>query len=117
MQSTSTHNGDYRKYIKLETTSSTDLEKTTLTEERVSSNMNENGVKIFITIAVCATIIVTTAIIGGYYYNMNDRNRMSQNIENAINKGVDPISVKCAYETTVNSTCIAYAATAAAKAK
>ena len=42
---------------------------------------------------------------------------MSQNIENAINKGVDPISVKCAYETTVNSTCIAYAATAAAKAK
>ena len=48
---------------------------------------------------------------------MNDRNRMSQNIENAINKGVDPISVKCAYETTVNSTCIAYAATAAAKAK
>lgn len=78
---------------------------------------NGDGIKVFITIAICATIIGTTAIIGGYMYHVNDRNRMSQNIENAINKGIDPISVKCAYETSVNSTCIAYAATAAAKSK
>ncbi len=78
---------------------------------------NNDFIKIFITVAICATIIITAAIVGAYVYHLNDRNRMSQNIENAINKGIDPISVKCAYETQVNSTCIAYAATAAARAK
>jgi len=33
---------------------------------------------------------------------------MAKNIEAAIAKGVDPLSVKCAYETNVNSVCIAY---------
>lgn len=79
--------------------------------------MNNNAIGLFVTVAICLTIIISTAIIGGYMYNLNDRNRMSQNIENAINKGLDPISVKCAYETAVNTTCIAYAATIAAKVK
>jgi hypothetical protein len=79
--------------------------------------MDKNVIGIFVTVSICLTVIITTAIIGAYMYNLNDRNRMSQNIENAINKGLDPISVKCAYETSVNTTCIAYAATIAAKAK
>jgi hypothetical protein len=41
-------------------------------------------------------------------YNVNDRNNMAKNIEAAIAKGVDPLSVKCAYETSVNSVCIAH---------
>jgi hypothetical protein len=48
-------------------------------------------------------------------YNMNDRNNMSKNIEAAITKGVDPLSVKCAYEVQPNAICITYAATAAKK--
>jgi hypothetical protein len=40
---------------------------------------------------------------------MNDRNNMAKNVESAISKGVDPISVKCAYITTADSICIAYA--------
>jgi hypothetical protein len=44
-------------------------------------------------------------------YNVNDRNNMAKNIEAAIAKGVDPLSVKCAYETSSNPICITYAAT------
>jgi len=42
-------------------------------------------------------------------YNINDRNNMARNIEAAIQKGVDPISVKCAYETDAKPVCMAYA--------
>jgi len=44
-------------------------------------------------------------------YNINDRNNMAKNIDAAIIKGVDPVSVKCAYETNTNAICITYAAT------
>jgi hypothetical protein len=53
--------------------------------------------------------VVCTAIIGAIIYNINDRNNMAKNIEAAIAKGVDPLSVKCAYETSTNPTCITYA--------
>jgi pyruvate/oxaloacetate carboxyltransferase len=48
-------------------------------------------------------------------YNINDRNNMAKNIEAAIAKGIDPISVKCAYEVNPNATCITYAATTSKK--
>jgi hypothetical protein len=64
-----------------------------------------------ITVIVAATIIICTGIIAGIFYNLNDRNNMSKNIEAAIAKGVDPISVKCAYEVNPNAICITYAAT------
>ena len=62
-----------------------------------------------LTAMVCITLIVCTTVIGGYLYNMNDRNNMAKNVESAIAKGVDPISVKCAYITSADSICIAYA--------
>ena len=34
---------------------------------------------------------------------------MAKNIEAAITKGVDPLFVKCAYETYPTATCISYA--------
>ncbi len=64
-----------------------------------------------ITVCVSVVIVLTTAIIGGIVYNTKDRNNMAKNIEAAIAKGVDPLSVKCAYETGTNTTCITYAAT------
>jgi len=54
------------------------------------------------------TIVSCTAIIGAIVYNLNDRNNMAKNIEAAIAKGVDPLSVKCANETNPNSVCIAH---------
>lgn len=64
-----------------------------------------------LSVIVAATIIICTGIVSGIFYNLNDRNNMSKNIEAAIAKGVDPISVKCAYEVTPNAICITYAAT------
>ena len=75
-----------------------------LTETK-ESNMNKD----LITICVSIIIVVCTAIIGAIIYNINDRNNMAKNIEAAIAKGVDPLSVKCAYETSTNPTCITYA--------
>ena len=77
-----------------------------LTETK-ESNMNKD----LITICVSVIIVVCTAIIGAVIFNINDRNNMAKNIEAAITKGVDPLSVKCAYETTSNPVCITLAAT------
>jgi hypothetical protein len=41
---------------------------------------------------------------------MNDRNNMAKNIEAAITKGMDPLAVKCSYETHPGAICITYAA-------
>ena len=67
--------------------------------------------KDLITVCVSVVIVLTTAIIGGIVYNTNDRNNMAKNIDAAISRGVDPLSVKCAYETNSNPICITYAAT------
>ena len=75
-----------------------------LTETK-ESNMNKD----LITVCVSVIIVVCTAMIGAIIYNINDRNNMAKNIEAAIAKGVDPLSVKCAYETSTNPICITYA--------
>jgi len=62
-----------------------------------------------ITIVVCSTILIGSVIAGSIMYLINDRNNMARNIEAAIQKGVDPISVKCAYETDAKPVCMAYA--------
>lgn len=66
--------------------------------------------KDFITLTICVTFVLSTGIIGGFMYHINDRNNMSKNIESAISKGVDPISVKCAYETSTQTVCALHAA-------
>lgn len=64
--------------------------------------------KELITVIVCVAIVMCSVVIGVSLYNINDRNNMAKNIESAIQKGVDPLSVKCSYETNTNSVCIAY---------
>ncbi len=64
----------------------------------------------FITMVVCAAIVVVAFIAGITVYNMNDRNNMAKNIEAAIAKGMDPLAVKCSYETHPGAICITYAA-------
>lgn len=60
------------------------------------------------TVFVCITIVVVAAISALTIYNMNDRANMAKNIEAAISKGIDPLSVKCAYDTNTSYTCMAY---------
>jgi hypothetical protein len=98
---------NYKRRLKLAGIFSTKAKVTKLTEQKELFNMNKD----LITICVSITIVLCTTIVGGFMYNLNDRNNMAKNIEAAITKGVDPLSVKCAYETGANPVCITMAAT------
>lgn len=47
-------------------------------------------------------------VAGATIYQINERNNFAKNMESAIMKGVDPLSVKCSYEQTPTATCITY---------
>jgi ABC-type lipoprotein release transport system permease subunit len=64
--------------------------------------------KEFITWLVCITILAGSAIAGVTIYQINERNNFAKNMESAIMKGVDPLSVKCSYEQTPTATCITF---------
>tara|TARA_R110000868_G_scaffold290517_2_gene550702 strand:- start:113 stop:370 length:258 start_codon:yes stop_codon:yes gene_type:complete len=61
------------------------------------------------TFPLCLTSMILSVIICLGYYHVNDRKLMSQNIEAAIAKGVDPISVRCSYASRDDIICIAFA--------
>jgi hypothetical protein len=64
-------------------------------------------IKLDSTFIVCITLILLAAIIGVSYYYVTDRTLMASNIENAIAKGIDPISVRCSYAKSDDIICIA----------
>jgi len=64
------------------------------------------------TITICITLIFLSAIIGLGYYGVNDRKLMAENINTAIAKGIDPLSVRCSYAKSDDIICIAFAASA-----
>ena len=66
-------------------------------------NMNQNVWIISLLIAVLALI----GSIGFYHYSA--LNSMERNIDSAIAKGIDPLAVRCAYNSSNSSICIAYA--------
>jgi hypothetical protein len=60
---------------------------------------------------VVATTIVLLSIIAAVgFYALNDRKLMAANIENAIEKGIDPLTVRCSYAKDYDTICIAHAA-------
>ncbi len=62
----------------------------------------------FLSLIISGAVIACVAIISISLYNINDRNLMAKNIEQAIAKGVDPLSVKCSYQTHTDPICITY---------
>lgn len=74
-----------------------------LTETKSSTN------SVTTTVIVCIMILALAGVVAVSLNYINDRSNMAKNIDSAIAKGVDPLSVKCAYETNPTSTCIAYA--------
>ena len=66
--------------------------------------------KDFKTLVIAIATVVVSVIIGATYYNVNDRILMSKNIDSAIAKGLDPISVRCSFVTNTDTICVAYAA-------
>lgn len=66
--------------------------------------------KEFKQIVVSVTIIIVSIILGLTIYAINDRMLMSKNIDNAIAKGVDALSIRCSYADSRDMICVAYAA-------
>lgn len=65
--------------------------------------------KLMMIFGICITFIIL-AIIGSYhYYHTQDRQLMAKNITDAIDKGIDPLSVRCAYASEIDAVCVAYA--------
>jgi len=58
------------------------------------------------------TIVLLAAIFGFGYYSISDRTLMAQNIDNAIAKGIDPLSVRCSYAKSDDIICVAFASSA-----
>jgi hypothetical protein len=56
------------------------------------------------------TVIAVAGIWGIVNYTTTSNELMAQNIETAISKGLDPLSVRCSYAHSMDNICVAYAA-------
>jgi hypothetical protein len=68
------------------------------------------ALKDFKTLVIAIATVIVSVVIGATYYNVNDRILMSKNIDSAIAKGLDPITVRCSFVTNTDTICVAYAA-------
>jgi hypothetical protein len=68
------------------------------------SKINESTI-----LTICITIIAISTIFAIAIYNLEEDKLKSVNIEQAIAKGIDPLSVRCSYANSQDILCIAYA--------
>lgn len=59
-------------------------------------------------IIVAFTLVIMCAILSTVIYKYQEKTMLMKNIELAMNKGVDPIAVRCAYAGHDDALCIAY---------
>jgi hypothetical protein len=64
----------------------------------------------FITLTICGTIVTVSMILAILIYNLEQDSLKSKNMEHAIAKGIDPLSVRCSYAQAQDLLCVAYAA-------
>ncbi len=62
---------------------------------------------------ICLTLVILSVVGAMSIYHLNDRKLMSENINKAIEKGVDPMSVRCSYANSQDLVCVAFAASTA----
>ena len=53
--------------------------------------------------------LIILVIVAFWNYKINENALMSQNIQNAMSKGIDPLSVRCTYAADTDNICLAYA--------
>lgn len=66
----------------------------------------------FTTLIVCTVVVALAAIIGIVWFNVHERSLMAENMNAAIAKGIDPLSVRCSYVQSHDLICVAFAASA-----
>jgi hypothetical protein len=59
---------------------------------------------------ICLSLVCISIVGSVAWYNINDRILMSKNISEAVAKGMDPLAVRCSFASSVDTTCVAYAA-------
>jgi len=66
-------------------------------------------------IVMAITIVLLSIVAAVGFYALNDRKLMAENIETAIAKGIDPLTVRCSYVRDYDTICIAHAAASGRK--
>lgn len=59
--------------------------------------------------SVGATLVTLALIWSVAHYNIEERKLMAGNIEAAVQKGVDPLSVRCSYAKSDDIVCVTFA--------
>ena len=62
------------------------------------------------TLILCSSAIILTAVFCIGYYFIHDRTLMAENMNNAIEKGIDPLAVRCSYVKSDDIICVTFAA-------
>jgi hypothetical protein len=57
----------------------------------------------------CVAALIFIVILAFWNYKINENNLMSKNIQDAMSKGIDPLSVRCTYAADTDNICLAYA--------
>ena len=58
---------------------------------------------------LCLSGLLVMVLFAFTTYKMRDRELMSKNINEAINKGIDPLTVRCSYASETDNICVAFA--------
>lgn len=64
---------------------------------------------VIITGLVCLCIVLLASIFSYFWFSISDRKLMAANIDSAIAKGVDPMTVRCSYAPSTDNICVAFA--------
>ena len=75
--------------------------------------VKQKGLHHVTTFAITLVLLSIVTAVG--VYELNDRKLMAANIESAITKGIDPLSVRCTYARDYDTICIAHAAASGRK--
>ena len=78
--------------------------------DQVNYQRGLNNVTIFSITIVLLSIVAAICI-----YSLNERKLMASNIEAAIQKGIDPLSVRCSYARGDDIICVTHAASSGKK--
>jgi hypothetical protein len=82
-------------------------------EKVVMEEVKQNGLHHVTTFAI--TLVALSIVVAVGIYEMNERKLMASNIESAITKGIDPLTVRCSYARDYDTICIAHAAASGRK--
>lgn len=71
--------------------------------------MNSKETNVFFVVFGSIITLIVVCIIAFWNYKLNENNLMGRNIQEAMNKGIDPLSVRCTYAPDTDNICLAYA--------